>query len=73
MRLCQYIPLDFPPIGALLSERSYQEPYVSHCPIAMHPRTQTTRTNPLGYAVGASRKISDGALARATTTECLDR
>ena len=30
-----------------------------------------TRTNHLGYDVGPSRKIADGALARATTTECL--
>ena len=36
----------------------------------MHPRTQTTRTNHLGYDVGASRKIPDGALARVATTEC---
>ena len=39
------------------------------CP--MRPRTQTTRTNHLSYDVGSSRKIPDGALARATTTECL--
>ena len=38
----------------------------------MRPRTQTTRTNHLGYDVGASRKIPDGALARATTAECLE-
>ena len=38
----------------------------------MRPRTQTTRTNHLGYDVGASRKIPDGALAGAATTECLD-
>ena len=37
----------------------------------MRPRTQTTRTNHLGYDAGASRKIPDGALARVTTTECL--
>ena len=37
----------------------------------MRPRTQTTRTNHLGYDLGASRKIPDGALARTTTTECL--
>ena len=36
----------------------------------MRPRTQTTRTNHLGYDVGASRKIPDGALA--TTAECLE-
>ena len=36
----------------------------------MHPRTQTTRTNHLGYDVGASRKIPDGALARVATAEC---
>ena len=35
------------------------------------PPTQTTRTNHLGYDLGASRKIPDGALARTTTTECL--
>ena len=35
------------------------------------PPTQTTRTNHLGYDAGASRKITDGALARVTTTECL--
>ena len=28
----------------------------------MRPRTQTTRTNHLGYDVGASRKIPDGAV-----------
>ena len=38
----------------------------------MRPRTQTTRTNHLGYDVGASRKIPEGALARATTAECLE-
>ena len=37
----------------------------------MRPRTQTTRTNHLGYDVGSSRKIPDGALARVATTECL--
>ena len=37
----------------------------------MRPRTQTTRTSHLGYDVGASRKIPDGALARVATTECL--
>ena len=40
----------------------------------MRPRTQTTRTNHLGYDVGASRKIPDGALAlarSATGAECL--
>ena len=37
----------------------------------MRPRTQTTRTNRLGCDVGASRKIPDGALARAATAECL--
>ena len=37
----------------------------------MRPRTQTTRTNHLGYDVGASRKIPDGALARVATAECL--
>ena len=36
----------------------------------MRPRTQTTRTNHLGYDVGSSRKIPDGALARVATTEC---
>ena len=36
----------------------------------MRPRTQTTRTNHLGYDVGSSRKIPDGALA--TTAECLE-
>ena len=37
----------------------------------MRPRTQTTRTNHLGYDVGcSSRKIPDGALARAATAEC---
>ena len=35
------------------------------------PPTQTTRTNHLGYDVGASRKIPDGALARVATAECL--
>ena len=35
----------------------------------MRPRTQTTRSNHLGY-VGSSRKISDGALARIATAEC---
>ena len=34
-------------------------------------RTQTTRTNHLGYDVGSSRKIPDGALARVATAECL--
>ena len=38
----------------------------------MRPRTQTTRTNHLGYDVGSSRKIPDGALARAATAECLE-
>ena len=37
----------------------------------MRPRTQTTRTNHLGYDVGSSRKIPDGAFARSTTAECL--
>ena len=37
----------------------------------MRPRTQTTRTNHLGYNVGSSRKIPDGALARVATAECL--
>ena len=37
----------------------------------MRPRTQTTRTNHLGYDAGASRKIPDGALDRVTTAECL--
>ena len=36
------------------------------------PPTQTTRTNHLGYDVGASRKIPDGALARVATAECLE-
>ena len=36
----------------------------------MRRRTQTTRTSHLGYDVGASRKIPDGALARVATTEC---
>ena len=35
----------------------------------MPARTQTTRTNHLGYDVGASRRIPDNALA--TTAECL--
>ena len=34
-------------------------------------RTRTTPTNHLGYDVGASRKIPDGALARVATAECL--
>ena len=38
----------------------------------MRPRTQTTRTNHLGYDVGTSRKIPDGALARSATSECLE-
>ena len=41
----------------------------------MRPRTQTTRTNHLGYDVGSSRKIPDGALAlarSATGAECLE-
>ena len=38
----------------------------------MRLRTQTTRTNHLGYDLGASRKIPDGALARVTTAECLE-
>jgi len=38
----------------------------------MHPRTQTTRTNHLGYDVGASRKIPDGALARVATVRLFD-
>ena len=38
----------------------------------MRPRTQTTRTNHLGYDVGSSLKMPGGALARATTTECLE-
>ena len=38
----------------------------------MRPRTQTTRTNHLGYDVGASRKIPDGAVARAAPAECLE-
>ena len=37
----------------------------------MRPRTQTARTNHLGYDVGASRKIPEGALARIITAECL--
>jgi len=39
----------------------------------MRRRTQTTRTNHhiLGYGVGSSRKILDGALARVATAECL--
>ena len=37
----------------------------------MRPRAQTTRTNHLGYDVGSSRKIPDGALARVATAECL--
>ena len=41
----------------------------THCP--MRPRTQTTRTNHLGYDAGSSRKIPDGALARSATAECL--
>ena len=36
----------------------------------MRRRTQTTRTSHLGYDVGASRKIPDGALARVATAEC---
>ena len=36
----------------------------------MRRRTQTTRTNHLGYDVGSSRKIPDGALARVATAEC---
>ena len=35
-------------------------------------RTQTTRTNHLGYDVGTSRKIPDGALAPVATAECLE-
>ena len=35
------------------------------------PPTQPTRTNHLGYDVGSSRKIPDGALARVATAECL--
>ena len=38
----------------------------------MRARTQSTRTNHLGYDVGASRKIPDGALARVATAECLE-
>ena len=38
----------------------------------MRPRAQTTRTNHLGYDVGSSRKIPDGALARSVTTKFLD-
>ena len=39
----------------------------------MRPRTQTTRTNHLGYDVGcSSRKIPDGALARVATAESLN-
>ena len=38
----------------------------------MRPRTQTTRTNHLGYDVGSSRKIPDGALARVATADCLE-
>ena len=39
---------------------------------SVRPRTQTTRTNHLGYDVGSSLKIPGGAIARATTTECLE-
>ena len=40
----------------------------------MRPRTQTTRTNHLGYDVGASRKIPDGAPppARVATVRLFD-
>ena len=37
----------------------------------MRPRTQTTRANHLGYDVGSSRKIPDGALARVASAERL--
>ena len=37
----------------------------------MRPRTQTTRANHLGYDVGSSRKITDGALARVASAERL--
>ena len=39
----------------------------------MRPRTQTTRTNHLGYDVGSPRKIPDGTLARVATAECLEQ
>ena len=59
-------PLEVPPRAerantALIS-------YHDICP--MRPRTQTTRTNHLGYDGGSSRKIPDGALARVATAEC---
>ena len=40
----------------------------------MRPRTQTTRTNHLGYDVGSSRKIPGGAiaLARSVATKFLE-
>jgi len=37
----------------------------------MRRRTQTTRTNHLGYDVGSSRKIPDGTLARVASAERL--
>ena len=57
--------------SARLSERSYQQTHDSLI-VPMRPRTQTTRTNHLGYDVGSSRKIPDGALARSVTTKFLD-
>ena len=42
------------------------------CPNSQCPPTPTTRTNHLGYDVGSSRKIPDGALARVATAECLE-
>ena len=51
------------PFGAVLLERAA---------VPMRPRTQTTRTNHLGYDVGASRKIHEGVFARVATTECLE-
>ena len=56
---------------ALLCVLLQREPGLSQF-AQMRPRTQTTRTNHLGYDLGASRKISDGALARVATTECLE-
>ena len=38
----------------------------------MRRRTQTTRTNHIGYDVGSSRKIPNGGIARVASAECLE-
>ena len=55
------------PLSAFTPPPPAITPIERRCPNPM-PRTQTTRTNHLGYDVGSSRKIPDGALALARST-----